>query len=246
MLFSIILAAGQGKRMKSDLPKVLHKACGKEMLIHVMDVAKEAGVTKQCVVVGHKKELVMDAISSTNAFVAVQEEQNGTGHAVQVTKPVLEEHFSKDDSVLILCGDTPCLKSENLNKFVDGYKKSTDAIHVLSTRPEDPAGYGRIVRDENGGFLEIREDKDCDENQKAIDEINTGIYVGKLGVFYDLLESVDNNNSQGEFYLTDVIELARERGLGVEAVCLGTEDEFLGVNSPGQLQRAEEIISSRR
>lgn len=240
---SIILAAGQGKRMQSDLPKVLHTINNKTLADYVIDCAEGAGVTQHCIVVGHEKELVQRALQKENCSFAVQETPLGTGHAVASASELLRSsHFQ---NCLILCGDTPCLKIETIQRFIEIFKTGQNDILVLSTAVDNPAGYGRIIRDTSGALLGIREEKDCSPEEKKITEINTGIYLGPIDLVLNLLGAVDNQNSQGEYYLTDIIELAISRSMRANAIQLGHESEFLGVNSQEQLQWAHDIINSR-
>ena len=242
---SIILAAGMGKRMRSGLPKVIHTIHSKPMVKYVIDAAELAGVKKHILVVGHKRELVEEALAGEDCLYAVQEEQKGTGHAVQCVSKVIND-ADRDKLALILCGDTPCLRAETLHLFLRHFESSNLDLLVLSTPVKDPSGYGRILRDKNNRFTCIREHKDCDANELQVNEINTGIYAGRLGLFLDLLQEVKDDNQQSEFYLTDVAEIAKEKGLVIEARCLGTENEFLGVNSPAQLELARTILTQRK
>lgn len=239
---TIILAAGKGTRMKSDLPKVLHTVCGKSMIDHVLDVANEAGVDKHCVVAGFKKDLVIEALSSRSDInYAIQQEQNGTAHAVLCAKDSIS---NVDSTLLILCGDTPLLKAETIKSFIEKYNSGKEGIIVLSCDFEDSTGYGRIVRDQ-GEFVKIQEEKDCSSKQKEIKEVNTGIYLGKASIVFEALALVGKNNAQGEYYLTDILTIAKDKGYRVESVKMGQEAEFLGVNSQDQLKLAESLLSKR-
>lgn len=235
---SIILAAGMGKRMKSDLPKVLHRAMEKPMLQWVLEAARDAGVTDHVAVIGHGRELVQSTIEFPGIRWAVQTEQLGTGHAVMCAKGGAEGF----DRALILCGDTPCLKASMLQDFLT---ESQSDVTVLSTRVENPAGYGRILRKEDR-ILGIREHKDCSDAELLIDEINTGIYAVRLPLLFELLQKVDRNNSQGEYYLTDILTVALNLGHSVEALCMEDPDQFLGVNTIEHLAEAEKILRARQ
>jgi len=247
-LISIVLAAGQGKRMRSELPKVLHPVLGRPMIEYVLEAAGAAGVREHYIVVGYKREEVQAALERDNCHFAVQETPLGTGHAVQVAlSSISGSDFEKQ--ALILCGDTPCLRDATLAQFIALFRGlwSQDPgprIQLLSCSFENPAGYGRVLRGAKGEFLGIREHRDCSESELEIQEINTGIYLGSLRVFDELLREVGNENDQGEYYLTDICELALERGYSVDAVSLGEEAEFLGVNSVEQLREAEEVLES--
>lgn len=241
---SIILAAGMGKRMQSDLPKVIHTINSKPMVQFVIHAAEAAGVSEHILVVGHKRDLVEDALAGENCVYAVQAEQRGTGHAVQCVSQVIGQQ-DLDKTALILCGDTPCLRPETLHVFLKHYDANDLDLLVLSTIVRNPSGYGRILRTEERKFQSIREHRDCSKNELQVNEINTGIYVAKLGLILDLLKEVNDDNEQGEFYLTDIVEIALNRNLSVEAIGLGSETEFLGVNSPEQLELARSLINQR-
>ena len=233
-----------GKRMRSDLPKVIHTIHSKPMVKYVIDAAESAGVKKHILVVGHKKELVEEALAGEDYVYAVQREQKGTGHAVQCVSQVVSEK-DRNRLALILCGDTPCLRAETLHLFLRHYENSNLDLLVLSTMVKDPYGYGRILRDRKNRFTSIREHKDCNDQESQVNEINTGIYAGRLGLFLDLLQEVKDDNEQGEFYLTDIAEIAKKQSLNIEAFCTGNESEFLGVNSPDQLELARGILNQR-
>lgn len=242
---SIILAAGMGKRMRSDLPKVIHTINSKPLVEYVIDAAESAGVSEHILIVGHKQELVKEALAHKKCAYAVQDEQKGTGHAVKCVSQVIDER-DYQKSALILCGDTPCLQAETLYSFLHQFETTGSDLAVLSTLVKDPSGYGRILRDKNNEFIGIREHRDCDSRELSITEINTGIYLGNLGLFLQLLERVNDENEQGEFYLTDVAEIAVAQSLNIKALCMGNESEFLGVNSPAQLELARTILNQRR
>ncbi|PCJ17596.1 MAG: UDP-N-acetylglucosamine diphosphorylase [Candidatus Cloacimonadota bacterium] len=239
---TIILAAGKGTRMKSDLPKVLHKVSKKMMIEHVLDIADSSGVDKHCVVAGFKKDLVIESLSNrTNISYAIQTEQNGTAHAVLCARDNIVDMSS---TLLILCGDTPLLKTKTIKDFISKYEEGKEGIVVLSCMFEDSNGYGRIVRD-NGDFLKIQEDKDCSSDEKLIKEINTGIYLGKASIIFEALDLVGNDNAQKEYYLPDILTIAKSKGHRVESIEMGHENEFLGVNSKEQLKIAEDVLENR-
>ena len=243
-LVSLILAAGQGKRMRSNLPKVLHEIDGLSLAEYVLQCATKAGIGKHCIVVGHKKEMVEEVLGAEGRKFAVQKEPLGTGHAVSSAAETLKNMGAKH--CLILCGDTPCLTEKTIQEFLRDYEKNPDQILVLSTEVKNPHGYGRMIRGGDGELICIREEKDCSEDEVLINEINTGIYLGSCTLILDLLKDIDNQNAQGEYYLTDIITNAREKGVEVKAINLGIEEEFLGVNSPEQLEEAKAVIRSRR
>lgn len=207
-LTAVILAAGKGTRMKSKLPKVLHKVGGRPMVEHVLDAAEAAGCRDNVVVIGHGAELVKPVIGE-RARLVLQAEQLGTGHAVLQAADALNGFTG---TVMILCGDTPLLEAEELKKFYAAHAAGGAAATVMSAMLEDPSGYGRILRDEKGDVSGIVEEKDATEAQKKICEINTGNYCVEAPLLFEVLKTLGNNNAQGEYYLTDV--LARLRSMG--------------------------------
>ena len=239
-LVTVILAAGKGTRMKSDLPKVLHKVCGKSMLEHVIDAAKGVGSTRELVVIGSGAELVRQSIADVE-FV-MQSEQLGTGHAVLCTRDALK---NTEGAVLILCGDTPLLTSDLLSRFVDEHDKAGVKATVLTAMMPNADGYGRIIRAEDGTVEKIVEHKDADDEQKKIREVNTGIYCFDVRTLFDALDKVTNDNAQGEYYLTDVLEIIKNGGGKINAVIADDFSETLGINSRQQLAVAEKILRRR-
>lgn len=240
-LVAVILAAGKGTRMKSKLPKVLHKVGGKPMLQHVIDVADAAGATQKVVIVGHEAELV-EAMVGDQAQMALQAEQLGTGHAVMQTEAVLKDFRG---TVMIICGDTPLLEANELKKFYDGHLASQAAATVLTAFMEDPSGYGRILRDAAGNVLGIVEEKDATAEQKAVKEINTGIYCVEAPLLFEVLATLTCDNAQGEYYLTDVLAKLNTMGRKVGGVVTADSDMIMGINSRRQLAEAEGIMRQR-
>ncbi len=240
-LAAIILAAGKGTRMKSKLPKVLHKLCGKPMLEHVMDAAEEAGADDEIVIVGFGSEKVTEFVG-TRARVAIQPEQLGTGHAVLQAKDLLGD---AKGTALILCGDTPLLEGAELKKFYESHLKSGAGVSVLTATAPDPFGYGRILRDEAGQVTGIVEEKDATPEQRKIREINTGIYCVELPLLFELLANLSNDNAQGEYYLTDILSICLTKGRRVAGIKTGDFDMVMGVNSRRQLAEAQRIMNSR-
>ena len=240
-LTAVILAAGKGTRMKSKLPKVLHKVGGHPMLEHVMDAAEAAGCRDNVVVIGHGAELVRELVGD-RARIALQAEQLGTGHAVLQAADTLKDFTG---TVMILCGDTPLLEAEELKKFYAEHVKSGAAATVMSAMMEDPFGYGRILRDANGDVAGIVEQKDASEEQKLIKEINTGNYCVEAPLLFEVLRTLGNNNAQGEYYLTDVLAKLRAMGKKVGGVITADSEMIMGVNSRRQLAEAESVMRRR-
>ncbi|WP_281086297.1 sugar phosphate nucleotidyltransferase [Eubacterium ruminantium] len=245
----IILAAGKGTRMKSDLPKVVHKCMGSSMVHHVIEASKKAGAGAICAIVGYKADEVKNVIKAENSAdiengiisFALQEEQLGTGHAVKCAG----DFIKGKGNVIVLCGDTPLITGETLKKLYEKHVEEGNGVTVLSAIFDDPSGYGRIIRDESGAFLAITEDKDCTEEQKKIQEINSGMYIFDEEMLYKALDEIKNDNAQGEYYLPDAIEIIRGYGKKVNAFATGSKEEILGVNTVEQLKNAEKIYASR-
>ena len=239
---AVILAAGKGTRMKSALPKVLHAVGGKSMLRHVMTAAEQAGAKRMLVVVGFGGDKVQAEIGAAAEFV-LQAEQLGTGHAMMQVQPVLAG-FS--GTILLLCGDTPLLTGQALLDLVAAHQQSGAAATVLTAKPADATGYGRILRDESGQVLGIVEQKDATAEQKQIGEINTGIYCFEAAPLFAALAGLTCNNAQGEYYLTDVLAILAQAGQQVRAVEVADFQETLGINSRLQLAEAEKILRQRK
>lgn len=240
-LNAIILAAGEGTRMKSKTPKVLHKVVGKSMLEHVIDAANEVGCHRNIIVVGSGREKVESTLANMNLTFVHQEERLGSGHAVMVCDDVIDE----SEDVLILCGDTPLIQGKTLQKLIDGHRENDNACTVLTAELDNPFGYGRIVRDASGNVLKIVEQKDADEATKQIKEINSGIYCFKGSLLKTYLKKIDNNNSQKEYYLTDMLELLNNAGYSVGTAMVDDFDDLRGVNSRQQLSESEAIFRKR-
>ena len=238
---TIILAAGKGTRMKSKLPKVLHKVGGKPMLQHVIDAAKSAGSTREVVVIGEGAELVKQNFSDVE-FV-LQAEQLGTGHAVLCAK---EKFAESTGNVMILCGDTPLFTGELLKNLANAHERFNAAATVLTAIMPDPKGYGRIIRADGVDFEKIVEDKDATFEQKKIREVNTGIYCFNVKRLFAALEKVTNENAQGEYYLPDVLEILRADGGKICAVIAEDYKQTFGINSRIQLAEADKVLRQRK
>jgi bifunctional UDP-N-acetylglucosamine pyrophosphorylase/glucosamine-1-phosphate N-acetyltransferase len=238
---AIVLAAGKGTRMCSELPKVLHPVFEKPVLGYVLEALAGAGIKSPYVVVGYKAEEVRAFVKPYGAIPVLQREQKGTGHAVMMAKAALK---GVQGSVLIWPGDMPLVKSETLAKFLAAHKKSRAHVSVLSCVQEDAAGYGRIVREE-GHFAAIREELDATPEERAIREVNTGIYLFDKKVLFEALEKVGRDNEKGEYYLTDTVEILRREGYCVEAFPLASAEEGQGINSQKDLATVTKKINER-
>lgn len=238
---TIILAAGKGTRMKSKLPKVLHKVCGKPMLQHVIDAAKSAGSNREIVVIGSGAELVKESFSGVE-FV-LQAEQLGTGHAVLCTK---EKFANSKGTVLVLCGDTPLFTPELLKKFVERHLDSNAAATVLTAEMPDATGYGRIIREDDGTFKKIVEHKDANSYERQISEVNAGVYCFDVEKLFVALSKVKNENAQGEYYLPDVLTILKNDSEKINAFVADDYKQTLGINSRVQLAEADKILRQRK
>ena len=234
----VILAAGKGTRMYSDLPKVLHKVAGKPMVKHVIDTANQLGAENVHLIYGHGGELMRERLANESVNWVFQAKQLGTGHAMQQAMPF----FRDDENVLMVYGDGPMITPETLQKLIDA--KPENGIAVLTVVLDNPTGYGRIVR-ENGKVVGIVEQKDATKFEQEVKEINTGTYVFDNKRLFQALKSINTNNAQGEYYLTDVISVFRQAGEKVGAFTLRDFDESLGVNDRLALAKAESIMRRR-
>ncbi|WP_379164022.1 bifunctional UDP-N-acetylglucosamine diphosphorylase/glucosamine-1-phosphate N-acetyltransferase GlmU [Paenibacillus sp. sgz5001063] len=238
---AVVLAAGQGKRMKSKLYKVLHPVCGKPMVGHVLDTVKATGCQRTVVVVGHGAEKVK-AYVGENAEYVLQETQLGTGHAVKQAKDLLG---GETGTTVVICGDTPLVTAETLEGLMALHEGQNAAATVLTAVMEQPAGYGRIIRGEDGGVLKIVEQKDCSPEEAAVNEINTGTYCFDNAKLFAALEKVTNSNNQQEYYLTDVIGILRAQGDIVLGYQAHDAAESIGVNDRLALSEAEGLMRQR-
>ena len=238
---AIILAAGMGTRMKSKIPKVLHTVCGKPLSKWVIDASKAAGADKVCAVVGHKAETVKEVLGDVCEF-ALQAEQKGTGHAVMQAIDVIKN--SKGE-VVILNGDTPLITAETINKAIEYHKNNDNQATVITAILDDATGYGRIVRDNDGSVLKIVEQKDASEEEKKINEVNSGMYVFDAQSLVYALDKITPNNAQGEYYLTDTLEILLSAGKKIGGYAISDNDEIRGINDRVQLNEAEKIMQKR-
>ncbi|MGI6065113.1 MAG: bifunctional UDP-N-acetylglucosamine diphosphorylase/glucosamine-1-phosphate N-acetyltransferase GlmU [Bacillota bacterium] len=239
---ALILAAGKGTRMKSDLPKVLHKVGGKFMVEHVLDAVRQAEIEKVVTVVGHEAEKVKNALGDKTEYV-IQEQQLGTGHAVMVALPAIKE---SNGTVLVACGDTPLITKDTFDKLLKAHFTSGAVCTILSAKISNPYGYGRIIRKPDSSVDRIVEQKDALPHELAVDEINTGTYCFDLKWLKEAVNKITVNNAQGEYYLTDTVAFFVSQGLKVNAFMAEDYQETLGINSRVQLAEAEKILRMRK
>jgi len=237
---ALILAAGKGKRMNSDLPKALHKLNGRYMIDYVIDSARKAGIHRQILVVGHQAEQVRQALARKVEFV-LQADQLGTGHAVMMAETLLAG-FRGD--LVVLCGDMPLVKPETIAKLLEKRSQINAAAVVLTAILDDPGSYGRIVRGRGGYVKAIVEYRDADESIKSIKEVNTGAYCFDWSELRPLLGRLEDNNDQKEYYLTDTVALMVGDGKRVGAATVSEPSEGMGINSIQQLRKIEKIMKN--
>jgi bifunctional UDP-N-acetylglucosamine pyrophosphorylase/glucosamine-1-phosphate N-acetyltransferase len=240
-LMSVILAAGEGKRMRSKNSKVINKVCGKTLIEWVCKAVEDAGITENIVVVGHRADQVRECLGNRVRY-AVQEQQLGTGHAVMQAEEYLRD---KDGYVLVLCGDTPLVTSETISEAIKYHKENGCSATVITAEFPDPTGYGRVVRDKNGSVIKIIEQKDATDQEKRINEINSGMYCFTIEHLVNALHKLDNNNAQKEYYLTDTLEILLNDGFKVGAVRIEDRNEIIGINDRVQLYQASKIMKKK-
>lgn len=239
--YAIILAAGQGTRMKSKLYKVLHPVCGKPMVQHVIDQVNQLQIEDIVTVIGHGAEKVQDQLGDSCKY-ALQEQQLGTAHAVMQAESVLS---AKSGTTLVICGDTPLIKAETMKELIALHEQSQAKATILTAYADNPAGYGRVLRGEGGLVEKIVEHKDASDEERYVKEINTGTYCFDNQALFSALKKVSNENVQGEYYLPDVIEILKEEGEVVTAFQSSEFEETLGVNDRVALSQAEQILRKR-
>lgn len=241
---AIILAAGEGSRMKSKKAKVLHEIFNKSMISYVIDVVKDNGIDDVAIVVGHKSDEVENAIKEdgyNNVSFHLQQEQKGTGHAVMMANDFIED----DKDILILYGDTPLIDKKTMEFFITKHQESKAGVSLIVARAVNPAGYGRVLFDKKGEFIKIVEEKDATGRLKAIKEVNTGIYIFKGKVLKNALENLKNDNAQKEYYLTDCLEWIKNNGSNIFPLISPSMDSYFGVNTREQLATATKIMQRR-
>ena len=238
----VVLAAGKGTRMRSPLAKVLHPLAGCPLIAHVLTAVQPLAPRHLVTVVGHQADAVRHVCERFGACCVVQEPQLGTGHAVAQTATVLRD-FNGD--VLVLCGDVPLLRTTTLRRLLNEHRQRRAALTMLTTHLDHPMGYGRVVRNDQGHVVGIVEERDATPSQRAIREVNSGVYCLRASFLFAALPGVGRNNAQGEQYLTDVVGLAAADGRPIAH--LATEpEELLGVNTPADLARLETLLRDRR
>ena len=228
----IILAAGKGTRMKSDMPKVLHKVNGKSMIEHVILNARNLNPEKMIVVVGYKYEMVKKQLENQDLTYVIQHKQNGTAHAVMQCEELLKNY---DGHTLVLSGDVPLIKSKTLKELFEIQIKNKAHATVLSAKVKNPYGYGRIIRNSDNNFKTIVEEKDANDSQKNITEINGGIYIFNNQTLFENINKVKNNNNQSEYYLPDVLEILTKQNCKGLVYQINDENEIKGANTEEQL-----------
>ncbi|MDD3223332.1 MAG: bifunctional UDP-N-acetylglucosamine diphosphorylase/glucosamine-1-phosphate N-acetyltransferase GlmU [Clostridium sp.] len=238
---ALVLAAGKGKRMKSDLPKVIHKVCGKEMVNHVIDALKKSGLKDINVIVGKGASQVEEATKNRKVNYSMQSEQLGTGHAVMCAEDFLKD---KNGTVIILNGDSPLMTEDTIKRCIEFHEKGGYSATLITSILDKPDGYGRIIRDENDSVKKIVEDKDCSSEELKVREVNSGMYCFNIKDLLEGLKGINNKNVQGEYYLTDIVEIFNNGNKKVGAVPISFE-ETLGVNSRIQLSNVEKIMRKR-
>lgn len=239
--FAVVLAAGQGTRMKSKLYKVLHPVCSKPMVEHVVDEALKLSLSKLVTIVGHGAEEVKKQLGDKSEY-ALQAEQLGTAHAVKQAQPFLAD---EKGVTIVICGDTPLLTAETMEQMLKEHTQREAKATILTAVAEDPTGYGRIIRSENGAVQKIVEHKDASEEERLVTEINTGTYCFDNEALFRAIDQVSNDNAQGEYYLPDVIEILKNEGETVAAYQTGNFQETLGVNDRVALSQAEQFMKER-
>ena len=240
---AVVLAAGKGTRMKSDLAKVLHRAAGRPLVLWMLDVLSPLPVDHTVVVVGHQADRVR-AVLPESVDTALQAEQNGTGHAVMVALESIE--LSADDTVLVIPGDMPLIESDSLRRLFDTHQATGAAASLLTIVLEDPPPYGRVIRNESGHVVEVVEARDATPEQLAVNELNLSVYLFNAALLQSALTELTPENDQGELYLTDVIGILTSRGQTLAAVAAGSPDEGSGVNTMAELEEVGRRLEAKR
>src|SRR3989304_321191 len=238
----IVLAAGKGKRMKSELPKVLHPILGRPMLNYVLDAVMQISPERIIVVVGYGADKIKETLSYIKVKYALQSKQLGTGHAVRCAKGAFRDYNGK---ILIVNGDFPLIRSETLKGFVENHKKTNTGISLLTAFLDSPEGYGRVVRNGKGDVIRIVEEKDATPKEKMIKEINSGAYCVESSFLWDVIGKIGSKNEQKEYYLPDIVNIATQSGKKISGFIVPDGEEVLGVNNREELARVEERLRKR-
>jgi UDP-N-acetylglucosamine diphosphorylase/glucosamine-1-phosphate N-acetyltransferase len=239
-LSAIILAAGKGTRMQSDQAKVLHRLCGEPLLAYSLKLAEAIHSEKIVVIVGHQAELVRQAFPSPGFIFVEQRPQLGTGHAVLQAR---EQFADYTGMILILCGDVPCLKAATVEALIDRHCRQQAVVTVMTAVLDNPGSYGRVITGQDGDVLRIVEARDATDQEKKVREINTGIYCADSRFLFEAVAQIKNDNSQKEYYLTDIIEIGCKTGCRVRSFIAADPFEVMGVNTPGDLEKASDYLS---
>ncbi len=239
---TIILAAGKGTRMKSDLAKVLHPISGVPMLSYTIAAARAAGSKRIVAVIGHQAKLIRELFQDQDLIFVEQKELLGTGHAVLQAKKAFR---GKNENIIILCGDVPLIRPETLRALYGKREQDHAAVVVLTAIVDNPTGYGRVLKAADGQVARIVEEKDAAAEEKRVREINTGIYCVESRFLFTAVARLENKNTQHEYYLTDIIEIACKDGIRATSLTVSDPREVMGINTPEELQQAETIIESR-
>lgn len=245
MNISIILAAGEGSRMRSDIPKVLHKICGNHILKYVVDASKNAGIEKNFCIIGHGADRVKESMNDSSIEYREQPTEEGSPYGTGYAVMQAEEDIPENSTVLILYGDTPLIREETIEDLLEYHKENKNSGTVLTAYVENPTDYGRIIRDENNEVLKIVEQKDGTEEELKVKEINSGIYTFDGKLLKDALKKITNDNAQNEYYITDVIQILKDEGEKVGAYVMEDSIEIHGINSKAQLAFCEKIMRER-
>lgn len=240
LMVVIILAAGKGTRMRSKTAKVLHNLNGKPLLRYVIDLAYKMKPNKIFVVIGFQRNEVKNNFISENVEFIDQKEQLGTGHAIMQVKPFLENF---EGEILVLSGDVPCLRESTANEIIGSHRSSNAAITILTAEKDNPYGYGRVVRNSSNAIEKIAEENECSSSEKAIKEVNSGIYCFNKKFLLESLEKIDQNNAQHEYYLTDIVKIAFDNSLPVTSVKVSNPNEINGINTIENLVEAEIFLT---
>ena len=238
----VLMAAGKGTRMRSRLPKVLHSVCGRPILMHALELGRELGATRRVVIVGSGEEQVREALAGQNVELVRQTEQRGTAHAALQARALLAEH---EGPLLVMNGDHPLYRARTFGAMRDSFERSRADLEILVTEMPNPTGYGRVLRDAGGKIARVVEESECSDTMKRVTEVNLGAYLADARLLFELLGRVRDDNEKGEFYITDVVEIARQLGKSVESARADDWCESLGINTKTELARAEALMRER-